>query len=108
MSAIDALLNHIEERHLDGERTFDHVLRQRLGRLEHDVGLPLPRTAVRARNTVRLHAALLDWQEMLLDALLPHRANFADVHDSNWAIPALVGWGPCSTDTTYLEGENNA
>lgn len=41
---------------------------------------------------MRLHAALLDWQEMLLDSLLPKRLSFADIHDSNWAVPMLVGW----------------
>ena len=60
-------INLLEERHLTGERSFDRNLRQRLYGLEHEVGVPLPRKAVRARNTVRLHAALLDWQETLLD-----------------------------------------
>jgi hypothetical protein len=41
---------------------------------------------------VRLHAALLDWQEMLLDQLLPERMRFPDVHDSNWGTPAPLGW----------------
>jgi hypothetical protein len=85
--AIDALVNHLEERHLTGERTFDRVLRQRLHRLEAEVGLPLPRKAVRARNTVRLHAALLDWQETLLDMVVPERQRFPDVHDADWASP---------------------
>jgi hypothetical protein len=90
--AIDSLIAILEERHLTGERTFDRVLRQRLYRLEHEVGLPLPRKAVRARNTVRLHAALLDWQETLLDEMMPERLRFPDVHDSNWGTPAPLGW----------------
>lgn len=90
--AIDSLIAILEERHLTGERTFDRVLRQRLYRLEHEVGLPLPRKAVRARNTVRLHAALLDWQETLLDEMMPERLSFPDVHDSNWGTPAPLGW----------------
>jgi hypothetical protein len=92
VAAIDALINLLEERHLTGERTFDRVLRQRLHRLETEVGLPLPRKAVRARNTVRLHAALLDWQETLLDALVPERLRFPDVHDNDWATPTPLGW----------------
>jgi hypothetical protein len=92
VAAIDAFISILEERHLTGERTFDRVLRQRLTRLEAEVGLPLPRKAVRARNTVRLHAALLDWQETLLDTLLPERLAFPDVHDNNWNSPTPLGW----------------
>ncbi|HEY7926708.1 MAG TPA: hypothetical protein VIG86_04705 [Candidatus Dormibacteraeota bacterium] len=92
VNAIDALIAILEERHLTGERTLDRVMRQRLYRLEDEVGLPLPRRAVRARNTVRLHAALLDWQEALLDEMMPERLRFPDVHDSDWATPAPHGW----------------
>ena len=92
VEAIDALIAILEERHLTGERTFDRVLRQRLYHLEHEVGLPVPRKAIRARNTVRLHAALLDWQETLLDEMIPERLHFADVHDSNWGTPTPLGW----------------
>jgi hypothetical protein len=92
VASIDSLISLLEERHLAGERTLDRLLRQRLYRLEAEVGLPLPRKAVRARNTVRLHAALLDWQETLLDTLLPERLAFPDVHDSDWATPAPLGW----------------
>jgi hypothetical protein len=90
--AIDSFVNILEERHLTGERTFDRVLRQRLYRLEQEVGMPLPRKALRARNTVRLHAALLDWQETLLDTLVPERQRFPDVHDNDWASPTPHGW----------------
>lgn len=92
VTAIDSLVATLEERHLRGERTFDRVLRQRLYRLEDEVGLPLPRRATRARNTVRLHAALLDWQETLLDEMVPERLSFPDVHDSDWGTPAPLGW----------------
>ncbi len=92
IAAVDQLINLLEERHLLGNRAFDRVLRRRLHHLEQEVGLPLPRKAVRARNTVRLHAALLDWQENVLDALLPERLCFPDVHDADWAPPTPVDW----------------
>jgi hypothetical protein len=92
IKAIDSLINQLEERHLTGERSFDRVLRQRLYRLEDEVGVPLPRKAIRARNTVRLHAALLDWQETLLDSMVPERQHFPDAHDNDWATPHPVGW----------------
>ncbi|MGH7723468.1 MAG: hypothetical protein ACRENL_11685 [Candidatus Dormibacteria bacterium] len=92
ITAIDSLINLLEERHLTGERSFDRILRQRLYRLEHEVGVPLPRKAVRARNTVRLHAALLDWQETLFDAMVPERMRYPDAHDSDWSTPTPQGW----------------
>src|ERR1035437_399858 len=66
VAAIDRLMNHLEERHLTGEGTLDRVLRHRLYRLHPAARRPLPRQALRARTTVPLHAALLDWQETLL------------------------------------------
>jgi hypothetical protein len=92
IKAIDLLIDQLEERHLTGERSFDRVLRQRLHCLEDEVGVPLPRKAIRARNTVRLHAALLDWQEDLLDSMVPERQHFPDAHDNDWATPHPVGW----------------
>jgi hypothetical protein len=92
ITAIDSLVNVLEERHLIGERTVDRVVRRSLGRLEDEVGMALPRKALRARNTVRLHAALLDWQETLLDTLLPERLRFPDVHDADWSTPTPQGW----------------
>jgi hypothetical protein len=47
---------------------------------------------VRARNTVRLHAALLDWQETLLDEQVPERKGFPDAHDADWSTPNPQGW----------------
>ena len=98
VAAIDSLVSVLEERHLTGDRTFDRVLRQRLYRLEAEVGLPLPRKALRARNTVRLHAALLDWQESMLDTLLPERLAFPDVHDNDWGNASPLGWEDTGTD----------
>jgi hypothetical protein len=91
ITAIDSLVNVLEERHLIGERTVDRVVRRSLGRLGDEVGMALPRKALRARNTVRLHAALLDWQETLLDTLLPERLRFPDVHDADWSTPTPAG-----------------
>ncbi|MBJ7608038.1 MAG: hypothetical protein JF887_01215 [Candidatus Dormibacteraeota bacterium] len=83
VAAVDALVTLLEERNLSGNRIFDRPLRQRVHQLQEEIGLPLPRNVVRARNTVRLHAALLDWQESLLDLLIPQRAHLPDAHDSN-------------------------
>jgi hypothetical protein len=92
LAAIDDMLATLEARHLAGERTFDRLTRARLSRLEKVVGLPLPRKALRARNTVRLHAALLDWQEDLLDEIVPERQLYSDVYDQDWNAvePAML------------------
>jgi hypothetical protein len=92
LAAIDTLINLLEERHLAGVRAFDGGIRRRLHSVERQVGMVLPRRAVRARNTVRLHGALLDWQETVLDALRPERLMYADVHDANWSDPTPQGW----------------
>ncbi len=81
VAAVDALISLLEERNLEGERALDRELRRHLRDLEAEVGLPLPRKVMRARTTTRLHAVLLDWQESLLDYLLPGRLNFPDVDD---------------------------
>ena len=84
LQAIDDALEYLEQRHLQGERTYDRLTHARMRRLERQVGLPLPRKVVRARNTARLHAALLDWQEQVLDEVAPQRRAFEDVYDADW------------------------
>jgi hypothetical protein len=74
VAAIDEMLEELERMHLDRNRVISRMIRLRVRRLEQVVGLPLPRRVVRARNTVRLHAALLDWQEEVLDVVVPVRA----------------------------------
>lgn len=86
LRALDEAISFVEERNLAGERLVDRGLRQRLRGVEAHLGLPLPRKVVRARNTARLHAGLLDWRETLLDELLPGRLNFPDVHDAGSTI----------------------
>ena len=81
VEAIDEMLDILEHMHLNRERTIDRLIRTRLRRLEDEVGLPLPRKVVRARNTVRLHAALLDWQDVVLDEVVPGRRELLD-HDA--------------------------
>jgi hypothetical protein len=73
VGAIDEMLDVLERMHLNRDRVIDSMIRCRLRRLEQEVGLPMPRQVVRARNTVRLHAALLDWQDEVLDQVFPWR-----------------------------------
>lgn len=76
---IDHLLEVLEARNMDGMRDIDDEIRAELDRLPRLVGVPLPCHVKLARNTRRLHAALLDWQQEVLDALLPVRAQYASL-----------------------------
>jgi transposase InsO family protein len=79
VAAIDEMLETLERMHLDRNRVVSRMVRCRLRRLEQEVGLPLPRRVMRARNTVRLHAALLDWQDEVLDEVVPSRRALLEV-----------------------------
>jgi len=76
-TVIDELIAVLEERNLNGERRVDWAVRQRLRRLEAEVGLRVPQKLLRARNTARLHGALLDWMETVLDELIPERCRLS-------------------------------
>ena len=76
---IDHLLGVLEDRNLDGTQNIDAAIREELDRLPRAVGLPLPCDVKLARNTRRLHAALLDWEEEVLNTLVPAREQYAAV-----------------------------
>ena len=76
---IDHLLGVLEARNLDGTQGIDATIRAELDRLPRLVGLPLPCDVKLARNTRRLHAALLDWDEQVLDTFVPAREQYAAV-----------------------------
>jgi hypothetical protein len=71
---VDALLETVEEINLAGRgRQHDPLIPHRLRRLEAAIGRPAPPGVHRARNNHQLHAALMDWQEVLLDEVCPAR-----------------------------------
>lgn len=76
---IDHLLGVLEARNLDGTPSIDETIRAELDCLPRAVGLPLPCDVKLARNTRRLHAALLDWEEEVLNALVPAREQYVAV-----------------------------
>ena len=79
IATIDHLLAVLEARNLDGTRDIDESIRAELDRLPRAVGVPLSCDVKLARNTRRLHAALLDWQATVLDRLKPARGQYAAV-----------------------------
>src|ERR1700747_1220372 len=69
--AIDRIIDGLEVAHLAGRTCLDaHVCRE----VEHLSALvPLTEDIARAADTRELHAALLDLQEEVLDAVVPSR-----------------------------------
>ncbi len=71
---VDALLETVEEINLAGRgRQHDPLIPHRLRRLEAAIARPAPPAVHRARNNHELHAALVDWQEVLPDEICPAR-----------------------------------
>jgi hypothetical protein len=89
--AVDALVETVEEINLSGRgRQHDPLIPHRLRRLEAEIGRPVPEAVGRARNAHRLHAALLDWQEELLDEASPARTLHGAVDQA--LTERLVDW----------------
>jgi hypothetical protein len=49
--------------------------------LEQEGGLSIPSSILGLRNTTRLHGALLDWQDELLNVALPGRAQLTHLDE---------------------------
>ena len=77
---VDGLLDVLEEINQSGRgHDEDALIPGRLRRLETAVGRPFPARVHRARTPIRLHAALLDWQEALLDEGVQARSALRDL-----------------------------
>lgn len=68
---LENLIAALEARNLNGNRCIDRRVRGWVRRVGAEFGIPVPRKVLRARNTARLHSALLDWMEAAHDDLLP-------------------------------------
>lgn len=90
--AVDELVDALEDLNLSGRgRQTTALMPGWLRRLELEACRPLPPRVSQARNPVRLHAALLDWQEELLDEAVPGRALYALVDHDFWTVEASPG-----------------
>lgn len=89
--AVDALVETVEEINLSGcGRQHDPLIPHRLRRLEAEIGRGAPEAVHRARNARQLHAALMDWQEELLDEACPAREFHGAVDED--LMERLVDW----------------
>ncbi len=91
LQIIDLCLDQLEEMHLTGT----YINRQRgcqqlVARLATALRSEPPDQVLRARNSYALHAALLNWQAIVLDGLVPNRRQrFPDLADEEWTVPRL-------------------
>lgn len=85
VQAVDDLINALEDINLTGRGRRQAALTPgMLLRLEVESGRPLPAKVSEARTPVRLHSALLDWQEELLDEAVPGRAAYVLMDQEQW------------------------
>jgi hypothetical protein len=88
---VDALVETVEEINLSGRgRQHDPLIPHRIRRFEAEIGRPAPEAVHRARNAHQLHAALMDWQEELLDEACPARGFHGAVDEP--LMEGLVEW----------------
>jgi hypothetical protein len=78
---LERVLDSVEHHNLQRDRQVPPAMWRQLAELEGILPVPAPAALWQARNTARLHDALLDWEADLLDEVAPHRVAYDDTHD---------------------------
>ncbi|HEY6468236.1 MAG TPA: hypothetical protein VI434_00555 [Candidatus Dormibacteraeota bacterium] len=78
---LERVLDSVEHHNLQRDRQVPAAMWRQLAELEGALPVPAPPALWQARNTARLHDALLDWEADLLDEVAPHRVAYDDTHD---------------------------
>ena len=78
---LEKVVEAVELRNLHRDRQVPEAMWKELAELEHALPVPAPKSLWEARNTARLHDALLDWEAELLDRVAPQRRAYEDTHD---------------------------
>ena len=78
---LERVLDSVEHHNLQRDRQVPAAMWRQLAELEGVLPVPAPPALWQARNTARLHDALLDWEADLLDEVAPHRVAYDDTHD---------------------------
>jgi|SRR5579884_260634 len=78
---LERLLENIETRNLARDRMVTEEMWQELHSLDRVLPVRAPARLWNARNTARLHGAILDWEEELLDEVAPQRLAYDDRHE---------------------------
>lgn len=78
---LDRLVELVEEVNVGRKPALGSEFLPRLKALAQSVSLPPPAHIWRATSPAGYHAALMDWQERMLDRLAPQRLHYADRFD---------------------------
>ena len=78
---LERVLDSVEHHNLQRDRQVPPAMWRQLAELEGMLPVSAPPALWQARNTARLHDALLDWEADLLDQVAPHRVAYDDTHD---------------------------
>jgi hypothetical protein len=78
---LELMVERIEAKNLARDRKLSGELWDELTDLEARLPVPAPPSLWKARTTVHVHGALLDWQGDLLDRVAPHRNAYDDRRD---------------------------
>jgi hypothetical protein len=78
---LERVLDSVEHHNLQRDRQVPPAMWKQLAELEGALPVPAPPALWQARNTARLHDALLDWEADLLDNVAPQRVAYDDTHD---------------------------
>jgi hypothetical protein len=81
LARLERVVEDVEMRNLHRDRQVPAEMWQQLQELDSALPVRAPASLWRARNTARLHDALLDWEADLLDEVAPHREDYDDTHD---------------------------
>src|SRR5437879_3612517 len=78
---LERVVEAVELRNLHRDRQVHEAMWRELAELDVTLPVRAPKSLWDARNTARLHDALLDWEAELLDEVAPQRGEYADTRD---------------------------
>ena len=78
---LERMVERMEAKNLARDRKVPVELWEELSDLDHRLPVPAPPSLWKARTTVHVHGALLDWEGALLDRVAPQRDEYDDRHD---------------------------
>lgn len=78
---LERILEDVEARNLQRDRQVPPEMWRQLTELDGLLPVRAPARLWNARNTARLHDAILDWEGDLLDQVAPHRRSYDDTRD---------------------------
>ncbi len=78
---LERILEDVEMHNLQRDRQVPPAMWKELTELDGLLPVKAPARLWDARNTARLHDALLDWEGDLLDEVMPHRRAYDDRDD---------------------------